>query len=121
MELLCEWFEMQGMIVTAAQLLDFRRGHRDLSQFLADIRPDVIVYDIALPYDVNWQYFQMLLARRDFSQIPVVLTTGNLAALQMLVAGSTAHELVRTPHDLWKLQEVVTQVLMPGPRVRSFR
>jgi hypothetical protein len=38
---------------------------------------------------------------------PIVLTTVNKQALDQLVGPTEAFEIVGTPHDLWKLQDLV--------------
>ena len=58
--MLATWFETHGMRVVCASLMDFRRGHDDVADFLAKHRPTVVLLDLSMPYGPNWDYFEAL-------------------------------------------------------------
>jgi len=37
-----------------------QRGRQDFVAFLTTYRPQMIVYDLAPPYEENWQFFQLV-------------------------------------------------------------
>jgi len=53
--LLRDVLEHAGMSVVSAYTFDIRDGTVDLRAFLRTHRPDIIVYDIAPPYEQNWR------------------------------------------------------------------
>jgi CheY-like chemotaxis protein len=77
----------------------FKRGERDLREYLTSADPRVIVWDIALPYVENWQFFRTCLERGDFDGRGIVLTTTNKYALDELVGPTPVHELLGKPFD----------------------
>ena len=50
-------FEPAGIVVVSVLTYQIREAAVDLENFLKQHNPDVIVYDIAPPYDANWQLF----------------------------------------------------------------
>lgn len=93
-------FQMEGFATASAFTLDFKRGKPDISQALRIFQPDVVVWDIAIPYPENWAYFQRARDDEAARDIPFILTTTNLRALEELVGVSDAYELIGKPYDL---------------------
>jgi DNA-binding response OmpR family regulator len=82
---------------------------------------DVIVFDIALPYQANWQLFRDLQAR-ELAGVPVVLTTTNERALDALLGEDRPQviEIWGKPYDTERLRSRVHAVLnLPDRRTHS--
>jgi DNA-binding response OmpR family regulator len=106
--LLQELFEMEGFAVVTAFTLDFKQGRVDFPTFCATHQPAVVVYDIALPYEENWQFFHAhILETHALSASRFVLTTVNKTILEALVGPTPALELVGKPFDLDLLLQAV--------------
>ena len=117
--LLVEWFVADGMDAVGAEVRDFRGGRRSIEDFLAQERPDVILWDVALPYAPNWAYLKHILGRRDLRLPPLLVTTTNRAALYEMT-GETVEvfEIVGRPFDLEALTAAVHRAIgwQPHPR-----
>ena len=88
------------MHVVTGYIVDFRRGERDLVAFLVEHRPQVIIYDIALPYIENWQYFATVRSHSSLPDGAFVLTTTNKTVFEELVGPTGSFELVGKPFDI---------------------
>jgi len=126
-ELLKTVLELEGFVVALGSLIDFRLGKQDLAAFLARTQPDVIVYDLGLPYDVNWHYLQAQLERPEFARCGLVITTTNERAVAKLVTLPVV-EIHGKPYDLTVLIDAVrnahasNRILMPdSPEVHERR
>jgi hypothetical protein len=80
--------EAAGFVVLVMHVTDIRAG-LDLGSVLVQHDPQVIVYDIVMPYDRNWRFFDHLRATV-FQDRRFVLTTPNKSALQRLVGRDEA-------------------------------
>jgi len=92
----------------------FKRGQDDLRAFLTAADPQVIVWDIALPYEENWRYFETQRRAGLFAGRGVVLTTTNKRALDELVGPTPAHEIIGKPFDLNDLLAAVRAAVPAG-------
>ena len=113
-EMLKVWFEMHGMIVHTGLVSDFRVHTVDIDAFLAHARPDVVIFDVAIPYETNWRYLQQLRDGGPLQNVPVIVTTTNERILRSLVGDDATlpvHELIGKPYDMAKLLELVTSRL----------
>ena len=50
---------------------------RRLRRFMSEHQPEVIVFDVSFPYQLNWQHFREFQQLGDECRVPVVLTTTN--------------------------------------------
>lgn len=95
------WFEINGHRVTTSALAAMRRADlEELADFLERHEPDVVVYDVGIPYAPNWDYLSVLRSAPDLPRIPYVVTTPNKVALEKLVGQNDAIELLGAPADL---------------------
>ena len=106
--MLATWFETHGMRVVCASLSDFRRGHEDVADFLGRHSPTVLVLDVSMPYGPNWDYLNALRLIPETSGVPIVVTTGNKAALESIVGATDAIELTGSAENL----DILTKVLL---------
>jgi CheY-like chemotaxis protein len=101
-------FEQAGLVVVATMTHMIRDGEVDIDAFLRQHRPDVIVYDIAPPYDANWRLFEHLSRHTPMHDCEIVLTSTNAARLSELVGRNRRiYEIVGKPYDL---DQIVTAV-----------
>jgi CheY-like chemotaxis protein len=105
-EMLKTWLEFEGMIAATGSLTEFRLGKEDLISFLTRIKPDVILYDVGVPYEANYLFLQKMRADPAFPHCGIVLTTTNAHAVETLL-GVRALELMGKPYDLSRLSEAV--------------
>ena len=107
-ELLTEIFQGEGYSTKSIFTYEFKGNEQAFDAFINKFHPDVIVYDIAVPYDENYQLLQKLLARRAATRLPFVLTTTNKDALQKMIGESLpAHELIGKPFDIHEIIDAV--------------
>src|SRR5690348_15781129 len=72
-------FEMAGFVVVSLLTFQIREGHVDVETFLGQQKPDVIVYDLAPPYEPNWRLFKHVCRTPAMRQCRIVLTSTNAA------------------------------------------
>ena len=106
-ELMTDWFTALGAVVHHVRARELCSNIGDAKQLVQTIKPRVILFDLAVPYARNWTCLQYLLDNSVFDALPVVLTTPNRRALESISGPKEAFEVVGSPHDLWKLQDLI--------------
>jgi len=110
--LLQDVLDDEGFATVAAYILDFKQGERDLEAFFRESQPQAVLYDIAIPYIANWQFFQeQVLARHFLPARCFIVTTTNRSALDRLIAPNDAFELIGRPFDLDAIVEALRRAL----------
>jgi DNA-binding NarL/FixJ family response regulator len=79
--------------------------------FMAKHLPQVIIFDVSLPYEWNWQRFREFQELGEECRIPTVLTTTNKRALTECMGPTDALEIVGKPYDLDQLLTAVRRAL----------
>lgn len=122
-ELLTIALEEEGIRVVADYLVAYRRGEKDLVDFFARHQPQAVIYDIAPPYEANWQFFSTVQQLSGLDRCAFVLTTTNKGKLEALVGPTASHELVGKPFDLGHIVDAVHQAFRctAAPRERAAR
>lgn len=110
-QILTEILELEGFTVIADYILEFRQGRKDIRAFFADHAPDVVIYDVALPYRENWEFFQHVQAVSGLKPCQFILVTTNRNALNQLVGMTTSIEIIGKPTDLDTLIAAVNTAL----------
>jgi CheY-like chemotaxis protein len=105
--LLMELLEMEGFRSVADYITHFRSGKKDIRAFFTDHQPDIVLYDIAIPYEKNWEFFQHVRAVSGLKPCQFVLTTTNKAVLEGLVGETGSLEIIGKPTDLDTLMNAV--------------
>jgi CheY-like chemotaxis protein len=106
-ELLTDWFAALGATVHYGRTSELCGNAAAARDIVESTRPTVVLFDLAVPYARNWQCFQHVANSGLFGATPIVLTTVNARALDELVGPTHAFEIIGTPHDLWKLQDLI--------------
>jgi CheY-like chemotaxis protein len=115
-DMLRQLFEHDGFVVVSAFTHQIRDGHVELEALVRQHRPDVIVYDIAIPYEQNWRLFENIRSSPACAGIPFVLTTTNEAQVRNVAGDAPLLELVGKPYDLDRLLERVKAAISSSAR-----
>jgi len=109
-DLLKDVLEHAGMLAVWGYTHDIRSGKLDLERFMRVHEPDVILYDIAPPYDRNWQFLQHLRSMPPITGRQFVLMTTNVERVREQV-GTAEHvyEIVGKPFDLDQIVKAVKE------------
>jgi hypothetical protein len=111
-EVLSDLLADAGYTPVSAMVRDFRLGQRDIRAFFAEHQPRVVLYDVAIPYEDNWYFFQQhVLSLELLPPCCFVLTTTNRTVLDILVGPTPAFEVIGRPADLGVILEMVQQAL----------
>ena len=115
--LLADLLERAGFLVVNTYTHHIRDGSVDLEAFLRTHRPRVILYDIAPPYERNWQLLQHL-RQTTLAGYQFVLTTTNPARVEPFVKGDEqVYEVVDKDGSL----DEILRATREAARARSVR
>jgi DNA-binding NtrC family response regulator len=104
-------FQLEGLTTARAYVVDFKRGRQDLTAFLTEHDPRIIIWDIAIPYQENWEYLQKAWRLPAMQARPIILTSTNERAVQELVGAVDIIEIVGRPFDQQVLLRAVQRAL----------
>ena len=104
--------ERAGHIVVTAFTHALRDGKTDLEAFMRQHRPQVVVYDIALPYESNWRLCEHIRSSPACEGVAFVLTTTNVSQVAGIVGrDEQILEIVGKPYDLGLLIDRVNNAI----------
>jgi DNA-binding response OmpR family regulator len=102
-----EILRSEGFATCSTYTFMLKEHKERFDEFVKKNHPSVIVYDIAIPYEENYNLYKQISDRPSADGISFVLTTTNKKALEKLVGKTKAHEIIGKPYDL---QEIVDAV-----------
>lgn len=103
-------FEPAGIVTVSLLTFQIREGAVDVERFLKQHNPRVVVYDIAPPYEANWQLFKHIRSMDVMRHRRIVLTSINRKHVESLVGrDETIYEIVGKPYDLNRLVHAVKE------------
>jgi CheY-like chemotaxis protein len=109
-------FEPAGIVVVSLLTRQIREGGVDLKNFLTHHDPDVVVYDIAPPYEANWMLFKHIRSLDTMKDRKIVLTSMNKKHVEKLAGRDhTIYEIVGKPYDLNRLVRAVKEAARQRP------
>lgn len=111
LDLVREALQSSGYATVVAHIDDLKRGRIDMIQFVEEHQPDVVVYDVAPPYDTNWTFLRLMRNSKVMQQRAFVVTTTNKKALDELIGPSDVVELLCKPYDLEQIVQAVNAAL----------
>jgi DNA-binding response OmpR family regulator len=106
-QMLTEVLQEEGFTTSSIFTYHFKDHEKEFDKYVQENKPEVILYDIAIPYKENYFLFKKLISRDSVKNIPFVLTTTNKEALEGFVGETETHELVGKPYDL---QEIIDAI-----------
>ncbi len=109
-------FEPAGIVVVSLLTFQIREGGVNVESFLREHDPKVIVYDIAPPYEANWQLFLHVRGLRSMRSRKIVITSTNRKYVEELAGrDETIYEIVGKPYDLGRLVQAVKEAARHRP------
>ena len=111
-QLLCDWFRQHGHRCATRMVADMPLAHVEVEQFINEYRPDVVVYDVPMPYGSSWDLLDVIRATPTLQSQPFVITTRNKRKLEQVVGRTSAIEIAGQPADLRRLLKAVERAGM---------
>jgi CheY-like chemotaxis protein len=113
-ELLKVRIEAAGLVVLAIHVADIRAG-LDLGAVLTQHQPEVVVYDVVMPYERNWRFLQHLRGTT-LRHYRFVLTTPNAVAIARLVGkDEKVYEVLDDRADIDAIVQAVREAARARP------
>lgn len=115
--------QREGYEITAVTVYELKKGLKTLDKVFGTSKPHVIIYDVALPYQENWNFLQNLKGANEIGDARVIITTTNKKALETLIGEKTqAFEItgvVGKPFDLDDILQAVAIACKDVDKERS--
>jgi DNA-binding response OmpR family regulator len=93
----------------------------DPTAAIASTAPDVVIYDIDLPYEPRWRE-AMAVALAPHVSCPFIFTTTNRRVAEQLLTGTARAHLLVKPYELDQLRQAIDDALgRPLPPLRERR
>jgi DNA-binding NarL/FixJ family response regulator len=109
--------ERAGFIVVIGHVHDVRNGMLDLPDYIRQHQPRVIVYDVVMPYDRNWNFMAHLRDSDAMDGRHFVLTAPNASALHAVVGTNERVYEIVDEGDL----DAVVQAVREAAKSRAVR
>jgi DNA-binding NtrC family response regulator len=108
--------EQAGLVVVSALTPEIREGKIDLEQFVKQHEPKVIAYDIAPPYEANWNLFQHVAKMPVMQGRQFVITSTNARHVERLASPQDhIYEVVGKSEDIGRIVQAVKEALRVRP------
>ena len=119
-EMLKMLLSTRGYVAISGEVDKVKSGELDFVAFLEAHRPDAMIWDIAPPYDRNWQFFKLVRELRPLEQCAIVLTTTHRRHLQEMTGEAVeAIEIIGKPYDLQAIADAVDAGISERGRLSS--
>jgi CheY-like chemotaxis protein len=105
LKLLCDWFRQNGHQCATRMVAEMPHAHVEVE--LNEHKPDVVVYDVPMPYGSSWDLLDVIRSMPSLRSIPFVITTRNKRKLEQVVSRTSVVEIAGQPEDLRRLLKAV--------------
>jgi two-component SAPR family response regulator len=102
-----EWVSYKGCLTHSLQIYDLKTGRVDLKKELRKFNPDIILYDVSIPYKENFDFFKKITEFDEAKDCKFILTTTNKRALDAIVGKTKALEVLGKPFDLDEVEKLI--------------
>ena len=110
--------EAAGFVVFEMHIEQIRAGTADLQSFLEQHDPRVFIYDLAPPYQENWNFMEHLRSSPGFERRKFVLMSMNAERVYQIVGSDEqVYEVVGLEQDI----RAIVQAVKEASRARSTR
>jgi CheY-like chemotaxis protein len=105
--------EQAGFVVMGLYTYEARDGRINIENIFQQHEPDVVIYDIAPPYEKNWREFQHLCTMPAMEKRKFLLTTTNERRVREAVPENLPEmfEIVGKPYDLGLIVDQVKKLI----------
>lgn len=110
-QILTDILSLEGVRVIGGDVRAFRAGRSDIQAFLTAYHPDVVLYDVAVPYQENWAFFQEVLRASGLKACQFIVVTTNQHALTQWVGTVEGTPIIGKPMDIDTLLATIHTVL----------
>ena len=107
LKMLCQWLEQHGHHCNTALLADMPQAQEEVGRFIQKHRPDVVIYDVGLPYASSWDLLEVIRMSPLLQSQPFVITTPNKRKLEHAVGATSAIEIGGRDTDLRRVLKAV--------------
>jgi DNA-binding response OmpR family regulator len=106
-EMICMILGQEGYPTVTGHVIDFKRGKDNFVDYVQRNKPKIIIFDIAPPYEENWNYFKLVHKIKEAEHIPFIITTTNTQVLKKITGAKEPIEIVGKPFDLNEIVDAV--------------
>ena len=114
--MLCDWLQDQGHDSDTALLAEMPHVHEEVGRFILKHRPDVVIYDVGMPYASSWDLLEVIRSAPALESQPFGITTPNKRKLELAVGPTSAVEIGGREADLRRHHETRFPALPLSPR-----
>ena len=114
LKMLCKWLQEHGHHCETALLADMPQAQDDVGAFIQKHRPDVVIYDVGMPYSSSWDLLEVIRTAPALHSQACVITTPNKRKLEQAVGSTSALEIGGPDSDLRRLLKAVEAAAAGG-------
>jgi hypothetical protein len=124
MRLLRDRLAEAGYITSGQLIQELQSGGRSYLDILVQYEPDVIIYDLAEPYQEQWNFYELLRSSEFSTPLVFLLTSADKVHLEQVVGKTGSFQFTDDPGELAglvvELRRVVTAA-ESGPPLAHYR
>ncbi len=98
-------------LAVSAALPEMRSPITEMPRIVLEFRAELIIFDVGIPLLSSWDFVSALRFDSPVKDLPLIVTTRNLAALDRVIGGATgAYEFIGTTENLNTLLLLVEKI-----------